>query len=248
MDLESKTLFQLPSKTVDLWHCSYDVNQVHLSDYRSLLAKDEVVRVKEFKFKIDQVRYIISRGILRLLLGTYLNANPKEIEFHYTFYGKPMVRNKQSLAFNISHSVNKAVFGFVKDAEIGVDVEAIKTDFNVLDIARNFFSSTEIESLENQHEELLYRAFYRCWTRKEAFIKAEGSGLSFPLDAFAVSLDDDLTAELLETQWDASKKEKWSLFSFVPTVGYIGAIATSKDITTISYNDFDEMFFKSIDY
>jgi 4'-phosphopantetheinyl transferase len=237
---KSITSINIKPNEVHFWQCSFDANKVRVPHYKSLLAQDELIRAEKFKFEIDRERYVISRGILRMLLGEYLNENPQKIKFNYTTYGKPMLQNKSSLAFNISHSGNKAVFGFVSDVEIGVDVEKVKTDFNVLDIARNFFSPKEIESLENQQEELLYRAFFRCWTRKEAFIKAEGSGLSFPLDAFSVSLDNDKNAELLETSWNTTERQRWKLFSLPLGEEYIIAVAIQNKKASITYRNFDD--------
>jgi 4'-phosphopantetheinyl transferase len=236
---KSITSINIKPNEVHFWQCSFDANKVRVPHYKSLLAQDELIRAEKFKFEIDRERYVISRGILRMLLGEYLNENPQKIKFNYTTYGKPMLQNKSSLAFNISHSGNKAVFGFVTDVEIGVDVEKVKTDFNVLDIARNFFSPKEIESLENQQKELLHRAFFRCWTRKEAFIKAEGSGLSFPLDAFSVSLDNDKKTELLETNWNTSERQHWKLFSFPLNEEYITAVAIQNKKASITYRNWD---------
>ncbi len=142
--------------------------------------------------------------------GQYLDQNPKRIVFEQGQYGKPAFADEKNLKFNISHSGDMIVLGFVKDIEIGVDVEKVKNDFDVMDIANNFFSPKEIASLTALPKDIQSLAFYCCWTRKESIIKAEGSGLSFPLDSFTVSLDDDGRAELLETKWDSSEKLKWS--------------------------------------
>ena len=130
---------------------------------------------------------------------------------------------------------------FVKDSEIGIDVEKIKTDFDVLNLAENLFSTTEVKMLHDVQQDDVYQAFYRCWTRKEAFIKAEGSGLSFPLDAFSVSMDEDYEAKLLQTKWNAAEKNKWSLFSFSPTKECIAAIAVRGKVKSIQYFNWDKV-------
>lgn len=227
------------NEDIHVWHCDFDFNREKLDFYSSLLSKNEKEKASRFKFKKDEDCYIITRGILRLLLASYLKLEAKEIIFEYTSFGKPYLAFDSLLKFNVSHSESMAAFAFINGTEIGVDIEKIKNDFNVLELAQNFFSSAEIIALENQPKEELPKAFFRCWTRKEAFIKAEGSGLSFPLDKFAVSLDDDLHAELLETQWNSEEKEEWKLFSFVPAIGYIAAVAVAKPYPEIIYKNFD---------
>ena len=124
--------------------------------------------------------------------------------------------------------------------DIGVDVEKIKADFNVFEIASNYFSNSEIESLKKLPIENHVKGFYRCWTRKESFIKAKAKGLSFPLDSFSVSFDSDEKAELLETKWAKNEKDLWKLFSFSPKENYIGAVSVKGNIQNIKYFNFNE--------
>lgn len=215
----------LKSNTAHVWTCSFEKNKENLPKYIKLLSKDEQQRSSRFKFEKDRNCYIITRGILRLLLANYLDQKPEEIKFRYSTYGKPKLAIEQELKFNVSHSGNMAAFAFFAGQEVGVDIELIKDDFNILELAQNFFSNTEISFLENQPKKELSRTFFRCWTRKESFIKAEGSGLSFPLDKFSVSMDTDENATLLQTDWDFSERLYWKLFSFTPEDQYIAALA-----------------------
>ncbi len=207
-----------------VWYCTFSKNEFLLPTFRSVLSADEVRRAGRFKFQKDRNSFIITRGVLRTLLGGYLELPPSEILLEYTTYGKPYLLDS-TLKFNVSHSGDMAVFAFVLDTEVGVDIEQVKDDFDLMELARNFFSEHEIAAMENIPETDLTRAFYRCWTRKESFIKAEGSGLSFPLDKFAVSLDHDHEATLIQTGWDLQEKDNWSLYSFLPEQQYIGALA-----------------------
>lgn len=228
------------SKGIHVWYCSISKNESKLPEFEQLLSEDEKKKSIKFKFKKDRNSYIISRGIVRKLLGSYLSIAPAEIKFEYTPYGKPYLANNR-LNFNISHSGDMAVFAFVLKSDIGVDVEKVKEDFDVLELAQNFFSKKEIEAMKRIPEKQWSRAFHRCWTRKEAFIKAEGSGLSFPLNRFAVSLDDDHQADLLETDWDATEKSNWSLFSFIPREQYIVAIALRNQNIAAEYFNWDNI-------
>lgn len=229
----------LPEKTIHFWYCNFDNNREQLEAHYTLLSKDEKERSSKFKFEKDRECYVLSRGILRCLLGNYLNVKPEDIKFKYTSYGKPLLNFESDLKFNISHSGNMAAFAFFKNQEIGVDIERIKDDFDVLELAQNFFSTKEIEVLKNQPKKDLNTAFFRCWTRKESFIKAEGSGLSFPLDKFTVSLVHNKPAELLETQWNLKEKDEWQLFSFIPSEAYIAAVAVKNEVVSISHYNWD---------
>ncbi|MFK7811722.1 MAG: 4'-phosphopantetheinyl transferase superfamily protein [Maribacter sp.] len=220
-----------------MYSISVNKNRKLIPVYNEYLSIDEQEKASRFKFIIDQERFIISRAILRILSGSFLKEDPKQIKFDYGEYGKPSYASNQNLKFNLSHSGDVIVIGFAESQEIGIDVEFIKTDFEVLKLAQKFFSKTEIIALENQPAEDLNRAFFRCWTRKESFIKAEGSGLSFPLDQFAVSLENDHQSELLVTNWDYQEKSQWLLFSFIPSNEYIGAIAVKKKSAQIAYHD-----------
>ena len=213
---------------IHIWNCKVDFDADLVHRYKNILSAAEIKRANRFKFESDRIIFITARAVLRLLSSKYLKINPEVIQFNYTEFGKPFFKDKTSLRFNVSHSGDRIALAFCHDHEIGVDIEKIKDDFDVMDLAQNFFSKTEIASLQQQPREELSRAFFRCWTRKEAFIKAEGSGLSFPLDKFTVSLEKDCQADILQTDWDASEKDKWSLFSFVPKNNYLSAIAVRK--------------------
>jgi 4'-phosphopantetheinyl transferase len=227
-------MYNLKSNTVHVYH----INTNTYKNYTSLISEDEKKKASKFRFEIDQKTSIISRGALRLIASSYLKTSPEKIAFKYNEFGKPSFDMDTNLKFNISHSGNIAVLGFVKDFEIGIDIENIKRDFDVLDIANNFFSELEVQSLLKLPKENQFEGFYRCWTRKESFIKAKAKGLSFPLDSFAVSMDSNEHAKLLETKWDANEKNTWKLFSFSPKENYIGALSVKGNVESVEYRNF----------
>lgn len=227
-----------------------DLNEVHIwslnlglvpfqamQEYESILSDDEKTRASKFRFSKDKKTFSLTRGVLRKLAGAYLDTEPKKVKFHYEQYGKPRFQDESRIKFNVSHSGDRAVIAFVRDYDIGVDIEYFKDDFDVLDIAENFFSRREIDKLKMQPLKEQRQAFYRCWTRKEAFIKAEGSGLSFPLDKFTVSMHSDNEANLEHTDWSPDEKDRWNMFSFKPAQNYIAAVAINGNTT--SFNVFD---------
>lgn len=234
----SENKFEISQNQVHLWHCRFDANKQCMETFKRILSEDEKQKAGRFKFNIHRERSIISRGVLRTLLGRYLEKKPSELEFGYTAHAKPYLKNEGSLRFNVSHSGNRAVFGFVHGGEIGVDIEKVKSDFEVMDIAQNFFSSDEIRTLQALPEEQKVEGFYRCWTRKEAFIKAKGMGLSFPLTSFSVSLDAD-KAELLRTEWAAAEKKEWKLFTFIPAKNYLVALSVGAGVNSVQVMDWD---------
>ena len=236
------SFYNLKPNTVHIWSLNFVVNDNAYRRYHCLLSEDEKKRASKFKFYKDKRCYVVSKGVLRILSGGYLNTDAKTIAFDYGKYGKPRYKHETHLNFNVSHSGDIAIIGFVYDYTIGVDIEKIKNDFDTFEIAINFFSKKEIAALRKIPKPLQHKAFYSCWTRKEAFIKAKGQGLSFPLDSFSVSLDSHEKTKLLETKWDEDEKNLWNLFSFSPKEKYIGAISVHGEVNNVQYYNFNDYF------
>ncbi len=216
-----------PVDRVDVWQICLDApeSEVHLQE---VLARDEIVRAKRFHFTRDRQHFVRCRSAVREILGRYLEIPAREIRFTYEANGKPQVvedQNPRQLRFNISHSADLAVIAVVAGRAIGVDVEKVKPDVEYLELAERFFSRNEYQALSAVPSNQLGRAFFACWTRKEAFIKACGDGLSFPLSEFSVSIYPDAPATLNEVRADPKAAIRWSLFNLRPREGFIGALA-----------------------
>ncbi|MFD1162101.1 4'-phosphopantetheinyl transferase family protein [Hwangdonia seohaensis] len=235
-----QTPIELTPKTIHTWVVNVNYVTPIIENLKHLIDMDEKQKASKFRFKKDQNIFIIARGALRFLSAFYLNMDAKEIEFKYGEYGKPEYNFDSDLKFNISHSGEIIVLSFVKNFEIGVDIEKIKDNFDVFEIASNFFSTLEIETLKKVPKEKQVEYFYRCWTRKESFIKAKSVGLSFPLDSFSVCIHSDKKTELLETKWDAAEKHQWKLFTFSRQPDYLGAISIKGNIKTVEYFNFND--------
>ncbi|MHA4844102.1 4'-phosphopantetheinyl transferase family protein [Flavitalea antarctica] len=214
----------LSEDEVHVWRADLEIDERTKTSLLTLLSPDEKNRAQKFRFAKDSRNFIAARGILRLLIGKYLAINPAEFSFQYSKFGKPGIANNNTLHFNISHSQNIALFAFSKRFNIGVDVEFVNPDIEVRDIARNFFSTNEIRKLLALPGNQQALGFFNCWTRKEAFIKAVGEGLSFPLDKFEVSLEPDKPAALLATDWDPEEVSKWSVYSLFPGANFVGCL------------------------
>jgi len=224
-----------------VWYIHINSLKKNTAFLQGFLSEDEILKASKFRFDKDKTCSIITRGALRWLSSRYLNLQPEDIVFKYGDYGKPDFDFETHLKFNVSHAGDMAIIGFVLEADIGVDIEHIKSDFDVLDIASNYFSNSEIVSLKQLPQAHLARGFYRCWTRKESFIKAKAKGLSFPLDSFSVSIDSDHDTALLETKWNQNEKDLWRLFSFSPQENYLGAISVKGNVNAIRHYNFKDL-------
>jgi 4'-phosphopantetheinyl transferase len=167
----------------------------------------------------------VGRGLLRRLLGEYLGIGAADVRFAYGPNDKPRLAT-ETLHFNLSHSGALALYAFNRSDEVGIDVELDEGDYARERIAERFFSSSETATLRSLPVDLQPRAFLTCWTRKEAFIKARGDGLSLALDSFDVSLKPDTPAAVLRTEWCADEPGQWWLGDLSdPGKGYIAAVA-----------------------
>ncbi len=222
-----------------VWILNVKSEIANLRVFNEVLCQDEKTKADKFRFNKDKNVSIITRGTLRILLGKYLKTSPKTLSFEYGEYGKPELVDNQNLKFNVSHSKDLIVIGVVKNSNIGIDVEYIKRDFDVMDIVDNYFSKKEIEDIHNIPNKLKTEAFFRGWTRKEAFIKANAKGLSFPLDSFSVSIDSDEKAQLYETIWNSHEKDNWKIIPFKTLPEYKATVVLSESVNSIEFYEFN---------
>jgi 4'-phosphopantetheinyl transferase len=192
-----------------------------------LLSEDETARANRFHFTKDRNHFIVARGLLRRLLAAYLGfPSSAELNFSYGEKGKPFLADSRqgSINFNLAHSHGMAIYAFSRDRELGVDLEFVKDELADEKIADRFFSTTENEELHRVPAEVRKQAFFNCWTRKEAYIKARGEGLSMPLNEFDVSLAPGEPAALLRNHKDATEVARWSMKSIPVEPGYVAAL------------------------
>jgi 4'-phosphopantetheinyl transferase len=199
------------------------------------LSDDERVRADRFRFEKDRSRFIVGRGILRQLLASYLDEEPQTIQFDYGEFGKPaLLSDASDLCFNLSHANEMAVYVISRGRKVGIDIEYIQPVPEMEQIARQFFSAKESDLLGNLRATQKLEAFFNCWTRKEAYIKAKGEGLSMPLHQFDVAFLPDEPARLLATRCDPLEASRWEMISFCPASNYIAALAAEKPIVNIT--------------
>lgn len=180
--------------------------------------------MERFHFAPDRERYAVAHTNLRRILGVYLNESPEKICFRANRFGKPELAREASVNFNLSHCRSIAVLAVANGQPVGVDVEDVKPVEP--EVAGTHFSAIELSHLNRLHGDAWLSGFYRCWTRKEAILKAEGLGLSRALDSFDVELLPDKPPQLLGTR--ESFSHPWTLHDLLPSSGTIGALATAQ--------------------
>jgi 4'-phosphopantetheinyl transferase len=181
----------ISSGDVDVWRILLDQPVAVVEKLERVINAEELHRADLFYLRSDRSRFIVGRGSLRSILGIYLAKEPDQLAFHYGEHGKPALAEggeQVSLQFNIAHSYDVAVLAVAHSRRVGIDLERICSMSDADRIAARFFSEHErsfLQALPNAHK---LEAFFRCWTCKEAYLKATGEGLSFPLDRFDISL------------------------------------------------------------
>jgi 4'-phosphopantetheinyl transferase len=228
---EPPETLSLATGEVHVWRLALDQPENVLARFRETLEAHELERASRFHFDKHRNHFIVGRGGLRYVLALYLDAKPEEFRFSYGTYGKPALVGER-LRFNVSHSHGMALFAVAADREVGVDVEHIRADFATEDIARRFFSRLEVAAFNALRKEEQVAAFFRCWTRKEAYIKAIGRGMSEPLDAFDVTLAPG-EAELLRAE--GQDVSRWAMFDIDVGADYAGALLTEAPVSNIRY-------------
>lgn len=212
---------------VHAWRASLNRESSQVEQFWSLLSEDERLRAERFRFQKDRDHYIVGRGLLRTILGRYLHQEPEQLRFCYSPYDKPSLAPEfggDTLSFNLSHAHGLAIYAVTWHRRIGVDLEYLDSKAFEDGIAERFFSQSEVEALYSLPAEAREAAFFTCWTRKEAFIKAVGEGLSIPLDQFEVSLKPGEPAALLRTSGDPHEAARWSMQELHPGSNFKGAL------------------------
>ena len=231
---------QLGTDEVHVWRATLSVGQPVLQSLLNTLSPDECTKAERFHFPKDRDRSIAARAVLRLILSRYLEVKPNDLRFSYNRFGKPALvghSGADAVHFNMSHSGELALYAIARGREIGVDVEHVREEFASEQIAVRFFSPNEVAMLRALPFNMRTQGFFNCWTRKEAYIKARGEGLSFPLDRFDVSLAPGEPAALLRVGHSKAEVDdeiagdsklelsQWSLQELSPGRSYAAAIA-----------------------
>ncbi len=212
----------LKTHQVDIWRARLNPSDNSLRSIKQTLSTDEAERAARFHFPADRERFIAAHGCLRAILRRYLGCESDQITFSVNQYGKPAL-NHFRLEFNLSHSGDFALIGVTQARKIGVDVEKIRPEIELESIAQHNFSKREVAELMSLQPDQRVAGFFLCWTRKEAYIKAHGMGLSLLLDSFDVSLRPNEPAILRATRPDAQEAAHWRLLALEVNPNYKAA-------------------------
>lgn len=216
-----------PANRTDIWRVCLDQPSGEDSE-TSVLSGEEIERANRFLFERDRIRFTRCRSALRGLLARYLAIPAPALRFDYLPQGKPQVaadQNPAGLQFNLSHSANLALIAVADGYQLGVDVEKIRSEVDTAALAERFFSLHERASLRALPDHLRVSGFFACWTRKEAFLKATGDGLSFPLGDFSVTTHPELDPALVEIRGNRETGKQWFLADIEVRDGYRAAVA-----------------------
>ncbi len=218
----------LTSADVHVWRASLYLPLERVFALEQILAQDERQRADRFVRPEDRTRFIVGRGLLRSILGCYLSTDPGKLKFYDSPFGKPALAHESKppvIRFNLSHAGGLALYAVAAGREVGVDIECIRPDFGTEEIAERFFSRREVAMLRALPASSRLKAFFDCWTRKEAYLKARGEGLSLPLDRFDVSFSPGQPAALLSVHDNPTEVGRWSLRELFPGPGHVAAVA-----------------------
>lgn len=218
---------------VHVWMTSIDRRRSEMDNLHQTITDDEKARAECFRFDTHRQRYIVGRATLRAILSRYVGIPPNRLRFQYNSYGKPMLVERKdrgvlptgTLNFNLSHSNRLVLYAVTQGREIGVDIEYIRDNLDVLRIAKRYFSTQEFSEIASLPQTRQIKTFFDCWTRKEAFIKAKGEGFSLPTDQFNVSITPENTVAWLHTATDQHDTSSWSIQALTPASGYAAALA-----------------------
>jgi 4'-phosphopantetheinyl transferase len=226
----------LTEADLHVWCASLEQPAEVVEKLEATLSTEESTRAERFRFAQHRRFFITSRGILRNLLSRYLEIEPGQIELEYTQTGKPHLPSQDGsagISFNLSHSGNWVIYAFTRNRQVGVDIETIHSIEDMDLIARRNFSREEYEDFRSTGEADRMQAFFNCWTRKEAFIKAIGDGLLFPLQEFTVSLMPGKSAKLLSVSSNDQEAARWSVLDIQVADGYAAALVVEGSGFTI---------------
>lgn len=216
----------LSNQDIHIWMIA--INESEETFFWSLLNDQEKEKANRYKISKPRREFIITRGLLKKLLGQYLSLNVIEINLEVTDHGKPFFKNAENIYFNISHSENLGVIAFTKNSEMGVDVEYMEEIKNYEDLVKRFFSKAEYEQFTKLKKNMQKKAFYTAWTKKEAYIKAIGYGFHHSLASFVVSFDQGHEEYKYENV-------DWNLFTDEIKPGYMFSVMKKGMINKIEY-------------
>ena len=215
----------LPTIDVAVWRVDLDAFVASTPILWPTLSPAEHERAARFRSERDRGRFVVRRAALRSILGLLLRRPPADVTLAKAASGKPFVPGERAVRFNVTDSASLALIAVAPEHDVGVDLERLDRSHGAEEVARHFFAAAEVAELERLPPAIRWRAFLHCWTRKEAYVKARGQGLSLGLDTFDVSLALGGPPEPVRTTAEPDADERWSVYGFTPAADYAAALA-----------------------
>jgi len=220
--------FQLPEKdTVSVWVVRVSKMRASIPSLAPFLSQQERAIATRFIHEADRERYVVAHGVVRDLLSRYLNIDPEALAFVTNKFGKPdlvSLGDRPPLRFNLAHSGDLVLCAVTLERRVGVDVERVRTDYDVMELAINQFADDEVRALRNYSATERPNAFFRCWTRKEAYIKARGEGLALALNQFAVTVSAEEIPKVCWSSDEVDAAKNWTMVNLETHPGYAAAV------------------------
>lgn len=235
----SRACWSMNCEEVHVWSVPLKRSLAELYRLRELLADEEYERACRYLHRPSRDQFITTRAFLRLTLGRYLGLEPSRVRLTTSSTGKPQLEGG-GLHFNVSHSHELALIAVTRKAEVGVDIERVRSVASHLDMADRYFTPGETVALRRLPPGAREQAFYHIWTRKEAFLKATGLGLSHGLERFEVSVPPDDPARILHIDGDRGAGERWAMTSLDPGQGYVAALAIETPGVKVRLQSYEE--------
>lgn len=236
-------VFSLEMGDVHVWRADLTSRTLSREHLLRSLSSDERLRASRFRFLKDRDHFVAARGALRSILGRYIGIEASRLQFVYGPHGKPRLAGAvggHRIEFNLAHSNGLGLVAVALSRPLGVDLERIRPDVAGEEIAERFFAPAEVRALRGLPQAKQDLAFFRCWTRKEAYIKARGEGLSMPLSRFCVSLSPGESPALLRVEGDPAEISRWSFRELAPGPGYVAALAVEGRIARLERWELEE--------
>lgn len=228
----------LGDRETHVWVAGLDLAPLQIDLLRGTMPQDERSRVDRSARTVKRDRHTAAHGILRDVLARYCACSPNAVAFDVGPHGKPMLAvsmQNDALRFNLSHSGECAMYAVANGPEVGIDIEIIRERTDITKIAESFFALQEVAALREMPASKQTDAFYACWTRKEAYIKALGMGLSYPLDSFQVCVEPEVRSGHIHTTLDPDDEHRWTLINVTPCAGYAAALVVEKPQGKVRY-------------
>lgn len=233
---------EIAAGAVDIWIANLELSPARLSDLTSALSADEIARADRFKFERDRQRFIAARGTLRVLLGRYLDQDPARLRFNYGPHGKPALTglgHGRSLYFNVSHSGGRALYAVTEAGDVGVDLEMMQDDFPVEDVAAHVFTAAEMAALLQVSGVERNVRFFTYWTRKEAYCKAMGVGITFDPRRIDAAKPLGVQSGKFMLKSDGVVDKAYTVCDLMPGDNYAGAVAVAGNGCAINVREFE---------